>query len=289
MEPPPVLSTLLPSALAGDLSQQIATLEAIRLARLIHPDLTLKFGATVLSSSKGRRLSGNDIWGIYEQVAIAALYLNRTEWFEHCLQALDNQFPSSIRVKRLEGMYCEKKKDWQQAEALYSEILTNKPSDTATRKRMIAMLKAQKKTSEAIEECNAYLDIFQTDQEVWHELAELYISEVNLTKAMYCFTEVLLSNPRQIYAVLSFAELQYTLQDLEVARKYFCLACHLDESNLRGMWGLLLCLHGLGPKRDEKYAALMTITKKKIIDLYYGAKELTKTTRDVAIKLLDAY
>ncbi|EMP30678.1 Tetratricopeptide repeat protein 35 [Chelonia mydas] len=47
----------------------------------------------------------------------------------------------------------------------------------ATRKRKIAIRKAQGKNVEAIRELNEYLEQFVGDQEAWHELAELYINE----------------------------------------------------------------------------------------------------------------
>jgi len=287
MDPPPDVEELLAPALKGDVSKQIAVLEALRLGRLVHPDLALKFGANVLSTSRGKRLCGNDLWAVYEQVLIAALYLDQEKWYEHCRQVLGARFPQSMRVKRLDGIMYEKKGSWAQAEKVYTEILTEKPSDTATRKRLIAILKGQKKISEAVEECNAYLELFQTDQEVWHELGELHLSESNLTKAGYCFVELLLSNPRNTYAVITYAELQYSLGDLELARKYFCLAAHLDESNLRAMWGLVMCLHAVGTKRDEKLNQLHSITKKKLKDLYAAKKQLSAPTRKAAITFLE--
>eukprot|EP00397_Hematodinium_sp_SG-2012_P031464 GEMP01033401.1.p1 GENE.GEMP01033401.1~~GEMP01033401.1.p1 ORF type:complete len:288 (+),score=62.31 GEMP01033401.1:35-898(+) len=276
MDPPPDLDTYLDQALHGDVAAQIATLETLRLARLQHPDLALKCGAEVLSSSRGRHNCGNDLWAVYEQVLIAALHLDDSDWYQHCLEVLATQFPNSIRVKRLSGSIQEKKGLWSAAEKLYTDILTDKPSDTTTRKRMIGMLKAQKKTSEAIEECNAYLDIFQTDNDVWHELAELYVVESNYAKASFCFVELVLQNPRNMYAIISYAELQYTLGDHEVARKYFCLATHLDDKNLRALWGLVSCLHAVGNKRDDALNQLFTITKKKLRIAYKPLSELTQ-------------
>jgi len=288
MEPPPIRD-LLDGAIRGDITKQTSILESLRLARLQHPDLALKCGTTVLSSRHGRRACGNDLWAVYEQVAVAALHLDREDWYEHCYKCLSSQFPKSMRVKRLEGMMFEKKKQWQQAEKLYSEILTEKPADTATRKRLIAILKGQRKIAEAVDECNAYLELFQTDQEVWHELGELYLAESCLTKAHFCFVELLLYNPRNMYSVITYAELQYSLGDMEVARKYFCLAAHLDESNLRALWGLLICLSALGAKREEKLTQLHSVTKKKLIDLYYSNPELPQKTKASAVKLLDTY
>ncbi|MBO8619713.1 tetratricopeptide repeat protein, partial [Staphylococcus aureus] len=69
---------------------------------------------------------------------------------------------------------------------LYDRILQEDPTNTAARKRKIAIRKAQGKTVEAIRELNEYLEQFVGDQEAWHELAELYINEHDYAKAAFC-------------------------------------------------------------------------------------------------------
>jgi len=285
MDPPIDLDTVLESALKGDIGAQIRTLESLRLGRLQHPDLALKCGVEVLSSFRGRRQLGNDLWAVYEQVLLAALHLDDHDWYQHCLKILQAQFPKSIRVRRLAATIQEKKGEMQAAEQGYADILTDKPSDCATHKRLIAMLKAQKKIGEAVEECNAYLDTFQTDYDVWHELAELYLIESNYTKASFCYVELVLNNPQNLYVVLTYAELQYTLGEIDVARKYFCLAAHIDDTNLRAMWGVIVCLVAMGKQREEKLDQLLGIAKKKIRNLY---APLPPVTQQAALTYLDS-
>merc|ERR1719199_1828971 len=101
------------------------------------------------------------------------------------------------------------------------------------------MNKERGQTDKAIEAINQYLETFSTDAEVWHELAELYIEAGSLSRAVYCFEELMLSNPRSLYHILTYAELLYSVGDYELSRKYYSLACYLDGENLRALWGLL--------------------------------------------------
>jgi predicted Zn-dependent protease len=72
-----------------------------------------------------------------------------------CINALDSKFPDSMRVGRLEGMWYEAKGSWQKAEKVYSNLLTEDPSDTVVHKRS-AMAKAQGNMVAAVEGLNKY-------------------------------------------------------------------------------------------------------------------------------------
>ncbi|XP_025250676.1 ER membrane protein complex subunit 2 isoform X3 [Theropithecus gelada] len=128
---------------------------------------------------------GDDIWIIYEQVMIAALDYGRDDLALFCLQELRRQFPGSHRVKRLTGMRFEAMERYDDAVQLYDRILQEDPTNTAARKRKIAIRKAQGKNVEAIRELNEYLEQFVGDQEAWHELAELYINEHEIESDSY--------------------------------------------------------------------------------------------------------
>merc|ERR1739836_124775 len=102
----------------------------------------------------------------------------------------------------------------------------------------------------AIIACNDYLEMFQTDKDTWHELGEIYITEGQLPKALFCYEDLVMMDPRNLYSTLTYAELLFSVgKDLELARKYYCLACEIDEKNLRALWGLYSCNQAMG-KRD---------------------------------------
>uniref|UniRef100_A0A8C4UVN9 ER membrane protein complex subunit 2 n=1 Tax=Falco tinnunculus TaxID=100819 RepID=A0A8C4UVN9_FALTI len=186
---------------------------------------------------------GDDIWIIYEQVMIAALDCSRDDLALFCLQELRRQFPGSHRVKRLTGMRFEAMERYDDAIQLYDRILQEDSTNTAARKRKIAIRKAQGKNLEAIRELNEYLEQFVGDQEAWHELAELYINEHDYAKAAFCLEELMMTNPHNHLYCQQYAEVKYTqggLENLELSRKYFAQALKLNNRNMRALFGLYM-------------------------------------------------
>jgi ER membrane protein complex subunit 2 len=245
-------------------------LQFIRLHKIHQPDLVLLHGSRLLKGSQ--RSLGNDLWTVLEQVFLAAAELNHDVWRDYCLGQLKKQFPNSVRVERLRGIQKESTADWTEAKKIYQKILADKPEDTVTQKRLISLLKQSGKTQEAIEELNKYLETFSADSEVWHELAELYIEAGFLSKAVFCFEELMVINPRSLYHILTYAELLYSTGDLELSRKYYSLAAYLDGNNLRALWGLYAVNLALGEKdkANEKLGQLQTFTTDRLRNAYKG-------------------
>ncbi len=50
-----------------------------------------------------------------------------------------------------------------------------------------------------------------SDQEAWHELCSLYLSENEYSKAAFCMEEVLLHNPHSHLIHQRLAEIRYTM------------------------------------------------------------------------------
>ncbi|XP_032916522.1 ER membrane protein complex subunit 2 [Catharus ustulatus] len=200
---------------------------------------------------------GDDIWIIYEQVMIAALDCSRDDLALFCLQELRRQFPGSHRVKRLTGMRFEAMERYDDAIQLYDRILQEDSTNTAARKRKIAIRKAQGKNLEAIRELNEYLEQFVGDQEAWHELAELYINEHDYAKAAFCLEELMMTNPHNHLYCQQYAEVKYTqggLENLELSRKYFAQALKLNNRNMRALFGLYMSASHIAsnPKASAK-------------------------------------
>ncbi|KAL7984121.1 hypothetical protein Chor_002691 [Crotalus horridus] len=176
---------------------------------------------------------GDDIWIIYEQVMIAALDCSRDDLASYCLQELRRQFPGSHRVKRLTGMKFEAMESYDDAIQLYDRILQEDSTNTAARKRKIAIRKAQGKNTEAIRELNEYLEQFVGDQEAWHELAELYINEHEPNLTVLLISMHISRNKKVKYT-------QGGLENLELSRKYFAQALKLNNRNMRALFGLYM-------------------------------------------------
>lgn len=244
-------------------------LEYQRLNKLFQPDLTIIHGSQLIA----KHASGlkEDVWAVYEQVCLAALHLGMMAWSAHCVEKLIEKFPDSKRVKRIYALYREAVGEWEEAAELYKQLLIDAPENTFARKRFIAIRRAQGKTVDAIEAANKYLQICETDRDAWHELGEMYMEEAQIGKAMFCFEDVILQDCRNTYAVLSYAEMAFSSgQDFDTARKYFCLACEVDDRNVRALWGLFLCNVHLAKKDqgNDKMQQLQQMCLQKLRTVY---------------------
>lgn len=237
-------------ASSGSTIAAIELLQSMRIHKIHQPEIILIHGGRLLSSSQ--RKLGNDVWTVMEQVFLAAAETGAVAWRDYCLDSLGKKFPNSTRVERLRGIKAESTEDWNEAKRIYTKLLSDKPEDTITRKRLIAMHKQRGKTAEAIEELNKYLDQFSVDPDVWHELAEMYIEACSLSRAVFCFEELMINNPRSMYHILTYAELLYSTGDFDLSRKYFSLAAYLDGTCLRALWGLWAVNIALAEKDKNK-------------------------------------
>lgn len=250
----------------------IDLLQAMRVHKMRQPELVVQHGSRLLTGAP-RRL-GNDVWTVMEQVFLAAVEIGADDWRDYCFKALTKQFPASTRVERLKGILLESEGKTAEAKKTYQAILTEKPEDMLTHKRLIALVKGKGKMTEAVEELNKYLDVFSTDAEAWHELAAIYIDAGSMQRAIYCWEELLVNNKRSLYHILTYAELMYSVGDFEVSRKYYSMACYLDgEGNCpRALWGLLAVNMALAEKDkgNEKMGQLHTFTIERLKKLYAG-------------------
>uniref|UniRef100_A0A6I8SPN3 ER membrane protein complex subunit 2 n=1 Tax=Xenopus tropicalis TaxID=8364 RepID=A0A6I8SPN3_XENTR len=238
-------------------------------------------------------------WIIYEQVMIAALDCGRDDIAMSCLQELRRQFPGSHRVKRLTGLRFEAMERYDDALQIYDRILQDDPTNTAARKRKIAIRKAQGRNAEAIRELNEYLEQFVGDQEAWHELAELYINELDYAKAAFCLEELILTNPHNHFYYQQFAEVKYTqggLENLELSRKYFSQALKLNNHNMRALFGLYISSVHIASnpkasakmKKDNvKYATWATSQIKKAYQLAGRTMTDTQTSLKAVEDMLE--
>lgn len=265
----------------------IELLQFMRTHKINQPELVLKHGGKLLQQP--RKLK-SEVWTVYEQVFFAACMAENVAWRDYCLKKLTTQWPNSIRVERLKGMKEESAKKYTEAEKIYKNILEKKPEDTVAKKRLIAVYKQKGELAETIVQINKYLETFCTDTEVWHELAELYIEVGSLSRALYCFEELVLANPRNLYHILTYAELAYSTGDYELARKYYSLAAYLDSTSLRALWGLVAVGMALADKEksdskeDKDRTDLHNNAVKKLKDTY---KRLDGAHGKPAIALLD--
>ncbi|XP_019865181.1 ER membrane protein complex subunit 2 [Aethina tumida] len=186
---------------------------------------------------------GKDKFVVIEQVCIAALDCNELRVAEKCIDLLYKAFPNSSRVKRLQSMFCEAEERYDEALVILDGLIKEDPTNSAAKKRKIAILKSQGKISEAVKELTDYLKTFMADTEAWQELSEIYISENDFNKAAFCVEELILHNPHNHLLHQRYADIKYTQggqENIEIAKNYYCQALKLNPNNIRALYGLYL-------------------------------------------------
>lgn len=226
---------------------------------------------------------GDEIWMVYEQVFLAALDASDEDTAYGCIQALQCQFPESIRVSILEGMYKEFKREYEDAQAIYEDVMKRDPTNTAVLKRKVAIHKSQQRNADAIRELSKYLEKYQADFEAWNELCLLYLTECDYKKAAFCMEELILSNPHNHVFMSKYAEIKYTeggTENMEIAMSYFSQALQLNPNNLRAIYGLYLSANNLTQttknttKTKKHYQELSQWAWKEIMNRYRAVMPL---------------
>jgi len=169
-------------------------------------------------------------WELAEKVFLAMLADKEVSDDERndVLKSISDRFPGSKRAKWLTLMELERKGMHAAAFKAYLEMGDRLPF---ARKRIIALHIKVGSIEEAISALCDYLELFQADAGAWRELMELYATQKQFEKAIYCSEEVLLAYPKNAEVICRHAELLTLLPNVALARKYFCLAAELICEN----------------------------------------------------------
>ncbi|KAL2652129.1 hypothetical protein R1flu_020257 [Riccia fluitans] len=229
---------------AGRKDDIVKYIDLVRKLKVRRSEKVAVHGLALLNNPSSASKLGDEVWNVYEQVAIAAMDTNNLEAAKECIGALMRKFPDSNRVGRLEGMWMEANGYWQQAEKVYATLLEATPADPFLLKRKVAMAKAQGNYSGAVDSLNKYLETFMADHDAWRELAELYTSLLMYKQAAFCYEELILGQPTNALYHLGYAELLYTmggLENLRAAKKYYAATIELSGGrNIRALYGVVL-------------------------------------------------
>lgn len=191
-------------------------------------------------------------WAIHENVFFAALRTGDEKSAHQILERLEARFGGqNERIITLRGIYNEATAqtpaDLEKVFDGYEKILREDPTNMSIRKRRVAVLKSMGRTADAITAVTVLLQNSPTDVEAWAEASELYASQCAWGQAIYCAEEVLLTAPTSWTAHAHVATLHYlstasnsppSLGELSLALKHFCRAAELNESYLRGFYGI---------------------------------------------------
>lgn len=239
-----------------DLASCIKYLRMIDEHKLRRPDPVYRAASLVVNNQKRAKLQKQDLYAFMEQLAVAALDVNDVDTCDRTIDVLRETFPSSSRVKRLEGMSLEAKGRVDDAVAVYDKVLEEFPSDQRAMKRRVAALASAGRDKEAIEALAKYLDTFMADTRAWERLAGMYQERGAYRQAVFCWEEVVAAEPSVHYHHRRLAECLYTLgteEDLRAARKYYAAAVDMSNaSDVRALYGLALTDNRLTRKGKVK-------------------------------------
>uniref|UniRef100_A0A7S3LMF9 ER membrane protein complex subunit 2 n=1 Tax=Aplanochytrium stocchinoi TaxID=215587 RepID=A0A7S3LMF9_9STRA len=204
----------------------------------------LKAGLDLLGSFNLRRGLGDDIWEVRERVFLAALDEFDLDTAEKMLKEIEKKFPDSVRMNKLKGLLFEVQGNYKDARTLYGKLEKENEHDQGAVKRKVAILKALGHTDKALKELTSYLEVFQSDQEAWQELALLNVDLGNYAAATFCYEELILHAPTNPFFHLICGESMYTqggARNMLDARKYISQSLVMrpaEKGNLRALFGL---------------------------------------------------
>ncbi|KAI4835900.1 ER membrane protein complex subunit 2 [Plasmodium brasilianum] len=204
-------------------------------------ELIIFYGMKLMKKNKAKNQLYK--WSLYENILKASIELNLNEFIDICFNKLKEKFGKidGKKLNILKGMICECTNKNEEALNIYKNFLKKDPCDILIRARIMNLKKiVEKDINKVIQLLNDHLKEFPVDIESWHELGEIYIINCLYSYAIFCFEEILLHIPTNLYYILTCAELHYTINQLELSSKYFCLAIKLQSNNLRGLWGIII-------------------------------------------------
>lgn len=276
-----------------------------RFRALNYPEYILVFGTTLLLDHS--KALGESRWDVMESVAISTFSFQVgqedgdggkiSRWQKYCMDELGKKHGKTFRYKRLVGMSLESRGEIEKALEVYKQLLKFDPEDLEVRRRVISVMfeKNPSLIEDHLKEC--IMDVMAWKMKAYHLLTH----QVDYKSALFCMEEVLLHEPQNIETVNIIAEIHLALGDYSRSRQYFCLAINIQKSNLRALWGILLCsllkTESSRPKKNTKSESsvisdydlkLTQLVVKQIINLYSeqnpNPDSLIKHKKDLDVK-----
>lgn len=239
-------------------SQSASINELIEYLRLVR-DLHVRDSENVTTFGGGnlqqlaKNLTEEELWLVYEQVAIAALDTRAMELAIPLVQKIRKKFPTSSRTYRLTSLYMEACGERAKLLEFHEQIRKDDENNEAILKREVAAEKSRGNLGGAIELLRKYVDVYMLDKAAWEELGELYLQASLYQQAAHCYEELLLHVPSNIAYYVQYADIMYTIggthasghrsdvvaNDYRTAQTYYAAAVRMSEGqNARALYGL---------------------------------------------------
>lgn len=239
------LSTVDPSSSAGyELQKQF--LEITKNLKLCESLLVSQHGHDLLTHHKHKL---DDVWSTYERVFIASIESHQLHTANLCLKTLKTQFPTSGRVKMLEGMLLEAQGALRDAEGIYDSFIKKDPNNQSVWKRRVAVAKSKGDFVKAIDILTQYVKVFSSDEAAWMELVDLYLASNKLELAKFAMEELVLICPDHYLHHLLYAEILYTIggkANVQLACQHYSQSLELHPASARALFGVIMCLRAKG-------------------------------------------
>ncbi|OWR49461.1 ER membrane protein complex subunit 2-like [Danaus plexippus] len=191
---------------------------------------------------------GTEKYVIIEQIIYAALDCHYYSLAKMWTLKLNDEFPNSLRVLRYRVLCLEAEGQYKKASSELENITSIHKTQAPACKRFVTIYKAMGLLPEAIKELVFYLKQFISDVEAWQELCEMYLVIQEYSKAAFCAEEQILHSPHHHLLHQRLADIRYTMggvENMELAKTYYCQALKLNPDNMRALLGLFLVTNNL--------------------------------------------
>ena len=195
-----------------------------------------------------------------EKLFSLCLDLRSMEYAENILAYMINELGTSdTKVLRMKADLLQIK-DLTSSLKIYKKLIKENQNDCLALKQYIALLKMSvSSNSEDINSLinnyyNEYLTVFPDDAEVWGDLADIYLSNLNYNKAIFCLEEILLHYPNDYLVYIKIADIHCSFNNTESAQqalKYYSQSI-LIKPTPRAFWGIV-CVANLFEKYKKSF------------------------------------
>lgn len=244
------------------INQAIDRLKVLRDSGVRQSREVVQLAEVVLGTPGRANKLGDDLWTVYEQVAVAAVDLGNVQLAKSVIQRLESKFPESPRVAVLHGMLMEAQGDILGAKEFYEQELSKTFTSSKVaalgsvgelnmrvRKRLIALhlhhsppvlgLSSASSSSSSspdtfsvhtgIQLLTEHLDTVYSDPEGWLQLAEAYASLGLYEQSLSALEDLILLQPENTFHLLRYAETAYTSGEYDLSYNTYLRVIELSD------------------------------------------------------------
>jgi cytochrome c-type biogenesis protein CcmH/NrfG len=225
-------------------SPPLKILQHIQDHKLHAPDVVLTHAIPLLKT----KVPPATHLSLLEQIIIAALHTKDIQLAgEYLTQVKAKVSGTSLRYRKLLALCLESHSEYDDALAIYNDMISDNKSNVYALKRKYTILRAQLKDLESRQCLNDYLEQNASDAAGWLEMAKCCLEQADYKGAAFCYEELVLFSPMDAKIHCLLAELYVTIggkENFVFARKHFAQCLELDKGYVRAMFGLVSAAEG---------------------------------------------